>query len=199
MKKLLAMLAVALLASGALAQVDPDPDGMGVYFDTAGTMFCTSTAAPFEQITAYLLITNPSATSGGSGWEAWVTVEGGVVAPSWTLAAGLDVDPSDQGFQVGIGTGGLALPYGETVVVATYSAFVQVPDAVVNFYVEGVPGSTSFPSSPGYAAGNDAGDLRPLQVSSGTGMGLPVASVNGDCGVVANEDLTFSNVKALFR
>ncbi|HPF34120.1 MAG TPA: hypothetical protein P5571_02615 [Candidatus Krumholzibacteria bacterium] len=199
MKKLLAFMAVALLASGAMAQIDPDADGMGVYFDMGATEVCASTVAPFQQIVAYLCITNPSASAGVSGWEAYVTVTGGVVAGAWTLSAGLDVDPSAEGFQVGIGTGGLALPAAPSVVLATYSAFVQAAGGEVAFYCEGVPGSTSFDGTPGYAGGSDAGDLRACQVSSGTGLGLPVARVNGDCDIVANEDMTFSNVKALFR
>lgn len=199
MKKLLAMLAVALLASGAMAQIDPDADGMGIYFDTEGTIFEMNTAAPFEQITAYLLITRPSATDGVSGWEAYVTGAAGLTAGSWTLAGGLDVDASAEGFQVGIGTGPLALPYGDTVVLATLSGFVMTPTTPIALYVDGVPGSTTFPNSPGYAGGTDAGDLRACQVSSGTGAGMPVACINGACSVVANEDMTFSNVKALFR
>jgi len=198
MKSLLALTLVLAFAVTAFAQADPDPDGIGIYFDMGGAEVCTATAAPFESVSAYLLITNPSALLGVSGWEAYVTVAGNAVAPSWTLAGGLDVDPSDEGFQVGIGTGGLALPYAPTIVLATWTGFIQSPADVVTFYVEGVPGSTSFANSPGYAGGGDAGDLRPLQVSSGTGAGAPVAMING-CDVVANEDMTFSNVKALFR
>jgi hypothetical protein len=196
MKKLLAMLAIALLASSAMATVDPDPDGMGVYFDLDGDVVCTTTAAPFSNVVAYLLATNPS--TGISGWEANIDVLGAAVAPAWTLAAGLDVDMSAAGFQVGIGTGALALPAAPAVVLATWSGFVMAPTDVIEFFVSGVPGSSSFPDSPGYAAGDNAGDLREFQVSSGTGMNLPVAGIN-TCTVVANEDMTFTNVKSLYR
>ena len=196
MKKLLAMLAIALLASRAMATVDPDPAGMGVYFDLDGDVVCTTTAAPFSNVVAYLLATNPS--TGISGWEANIDVLGAAVAPAWTLAAGLDVDMSAAGFQVGIGTGALALPAAPAVVLATWSGFVMAPTDVIEFFVSGVPGSSSFPDSPGYAAGDNAGDLREFQVSSGTGMNLPVAGIN-TCTVVANEDMTFTNVKSLYR
>jgi len=198
MKSMLALLLVLLVAVSAFAQADPDPDGLGFYFDLGATEVCTTTAAPFASVTGYLIITNPSAELGVSGWEAYVTVAGSPVAPAWTLAAGLDVDSSAQGFQVGIGTGGLALPAAPAVVLATYTAFIMAPTDVVTFYVEGVPGSTSFDGTPGYAGGGSAGDLRPLQVSSGTGSGAPAAMING-CDVVANEDMTFSTVKSLFR
>jgi len=195
--KSLVVVLVCLLAGTAGARMDV----MDVSYHTDGMTFCGTTSAPFEQITAYLLIANPSRTSGVSGWEAWVTVEGGVVAPSWTLTAGLDVDPSDQGFQVGIGTGGLALPYGDTIILATYSAFVQNIGGEVHFYVEGVPGSTSFPTSPGYAAGNDAGDLQPLSISSGSGD-LPVFSFNDpECSdpPPTEFDITVSADNGLYR
>ncbi len=198
MKKLLAMLAIALLASSAMATVDPDPDGIGVYFDLDGDVVCTTTVAPFANVVAYLLATNPSA-GGISGWEGQIWTAGAApVAPAWTLSAGLDVDPSADGFQVGIGTGPLALPAAPAVVLATWSGFIMNSTDMVEFFVSGVAGSTSFPNSPGYAAGDDAGDLREFQVSSGTGMDMPVAGIN-TCVVVANEDMTFTNVKSLYR
>lgn len=198
MKSLLALLLAMALVVPALAQTDPDPDGMGLYFDAAGTEVCASTAAPFASVTLYLLITNPSADTGVSGWEGYISYTGSLVAPAWTLTAGLDVDSSANGFQVGIGTGTLALPYSSAVTLATFTAFVMAPTDQVAFFIDGVPGSTTFPNSPGYAGGADAGDLRACQVSSGTGAGAAVAMING-CDVVANEDMTFSNVKALFR
>ena len=198
MKKLLALLAITVVASGAMAQVDPDPDGIGVYFDTAGTVFEMNTVAPFESVTAYLLITNPTDPSGVSGWEAVVDVIGAAVAPSWTLAAGLDVDMSANGFQVGIGVNPLALPAGPAVVLATWTGFVMAPTDMVQFVVGPVPGSVSFADSPGYASGDDAGALFPLQVSSGYPYGAPCAMINGT-GVVANEDMNWSQVKNLFQ
>ena len=198
MKKLLAMLAIALLASSAMATVDPDPDGIGIYFDMDGDVVCTTTVAPFSNVVAYALATNPSATTGISGWEARMWTAGAApVAPAWTLAAGLDVDDSPDGFQVGIGTVA-PLPHGTTVLLATWSGFIMAPTDMVEFFVSGVAGSVSFPNSPGYAAGDNAGDLREFQVSSGAGLDLPVAGIN-TCTVVANDDMTFSNVKALYR
>ncbi len=198
MKKLLALLAVALLASNAMAQLDPDPDGIGMYFDMGGMVVEHATAAPFESVTAYLLLTNGSESSGVSGWEAVVDVVGAPVAPAWTLAAGLDVDPSDNGFQVGIGVAPAALPAAPAVVLASWTGFVMAPTDYVYFTVSNVPGSQSFPDSPGYAAGDDAGNLIPMQVSSGYPYGAPCAMINGT-GVVANEDMSWSQVKDLFQ
>ncbi len=200
MKLLLTTLVIALLATSASAILDPDPDGIGIYFDENADIVCTETMIPFEQVTAYLLATNISAASGISGWEAYIWTTGAApVAPSWTLAGGLDVDPTLEGFQVGIGTVA-ALPWAPAIVLATWSGFMMAPTDAMSFFVSGVPGSVSFPHSPGYAAGDNAGDLREFQVSSGTGLDLPAAMINSlICGVVANEDLTFSHVKSLYR
>jgi hypothetical protein len=200
MKKLTALtsILVLLLAGIAFAQVDADPDGLGVYFDTNGIETCFTTVAPFESVTGYLLLTNPSDSFGISGWEANIDVLGAAVAPAWTLAAGLDVDMSAAGFQVGIGTDALALPVAPAVVLATWVGFIMAPTDIVSFVISNVAGSSSFPSNPGYASGSNAGVLIPLQVSSGYPYGAPAAQINA-CDVVANEDMSFSNVKNLFR
>ncbi len=201
MKKLTALtsILVLLLAGIAFAQVDADPDGLGFYFDEAGTLTCHTTVAPFESVTGYLILTNLTDTFGVSGWEAQVAAMGAAVAPAWTLTAGLDVDPSADGFQVGIGTDALALPAAPAVVLASWTGFIMNAGTdVVSFIISNVPGSSSFPTSPGYASGSNAGVLIPLQVSSGYPYGAPAAQINA-CDVVANEDMSFSNVKNLFR
>ncbi len=197
MKTLKMMLALTLLLTGAAFAQDNDPDGIGVYFDMDGLVTCHATAAPFEQVNAYLLATNVSDATGISGWEAVVTVNGAPVAPAWTLAAGLDVDPSDTGFQVGIGVAPAALPSAPAVVLATWAGFIMAPTDIVDFTVSDVPGSVSFAGTPGYASGSDAGLLIPFQVSSGYPY-VACAQINA-CDVVANEDMSWSQVKDLFQ
>ncbi len=198
MKKLTALLTIfALLTAATAFAQDNDPDGIGVYFDLDGLVTCHYTAAPFEQVTAYLLATNVSDATGISGWEAVVSVGGAPVAPAWTLAAGLDVDPSDTGFQVGIGVAPAALPSAPAVVLATWAGFIMAPTDIVDFTVSDVPGSVSFAGTPGYASGSDAGLLIPFQVSSGYPY-VACAQINA-CDVVANEDMSWSQVKDLFQ
>ncbi len=99
MKKLNVLLSifVLLLAANAFAQLDPDLDGIGIYFDAEATLTCAYTSVPFESVTAYLCITNPTDATGVSGWEATIVSAGPAVAPAWTLASGLDVDASADG------------------------------------------------------------------------------------------------------
>lgn len=194
---MLLALSVLLLVGTAFADTDNDPDGMGVYFDTAATSICTVTATPFQLVTAYLIITNPSDPAGVSGWEANVMSTGAAVAPAWVLAAGLDVDGDPSKFQVGIGVAPMALPAAPAVVLATWQGYMMSPLDVQEFTITDVPGSVSFDGTPGYASGSDAGLLIPLQVSSGFPYTV-CAQINA-CTVVSNEDLSWGQVKGLFQ
>lgn len=55
----------------ALAQLDPDPDGIGVYFDPAATLVAAQ-AFVGETVPAYLILTLPSRSGGLALWEAHV-------------------------------------------------------------------------------------------------------------------------------
>lgn len=206
MKSLLVALTVLALSTVALAY--PGPDSMALYTDAdaAGVPnLSLDTTAPFEPITLYLCISNPS-LGGVSGWEGIAEYTGSLTAPSWTVTAGLDVDSNDtnsmQRFQVGIGLAPAALePNGNgNVVLATFTAFVLSATDVVNFFIRGIPESQTFmnPATPGYVGPTDAGQLARAVNLAGDPT-LPVFCINDDCGIVGNEDMTFSSVKSLFR
>ena len=190
------------LATVAFSQVDDEVDQIGLYFDTLGYEVCITTAAPFTPITAYLLITTPSDEFGASGFECEVTTEGPLTAAAWALNG---VQPlnvfSAPLFAVGLGEFELATPVMDNVILlATLSAYVLAPTDQVSFGVKNLDAGSFTPPSPGYAAGDNAGLLVPLQVSSGFPFGAAVAQINIDpCGVVANEDVSFGSVKALYR
>jgi hypothetical protein len=199
MKTLFVTLTMLALAVTAFAY--PGPDSMGMYLDADASGYPTltyQTAAPFESVTLHLVISNPS-LGAVSGWEARIETVGTPIAPAWALSAGLDVDADPNNFQVGIGESPLALtPNGNgNVLVASWTGFVSGTTDEIQFLVMGAPGSASFPDSPGYA-GSTAGELHTL-VSSTGGPTFPVFCINTDCAVVANEDMTFTNVKSLYR
>jgi len=210
MKKLLVALTVLALTTVAQAGV-PGSDAMALYLSSQAATpgidpsFTTTTSAPFEQVSLSLVIVDPS-LDGVSGWEGVVEFTGSLTAPSWALTAGLDVDSANdtnnhQRFQVGIGLAPLALTPNAAgnVVVATFSAFVLAPTDQVSFFIKGVPGSTTFnPDTPGYASPTNAG-IFAVSVNPTGDPELPVFAINHDPGIVANEDMTFSGVKALFR
>jgi hypothetical protein len=202
MKKLLVLLACAMLVSSlGFAGADPDEDSFGFFFDTDGTIYETSTAAPFTPISGFLVVSNPTSAS-ISGWECFMQIGGAPVAPSWSYAGGgLNVfDAVATGkFNVGVGTGPASLyPINGVVVLATYSCYVLAPTDVITFTVMPFPGSVTFTDAPGYVDGADVGTVIPCGVSTGYPYGNICAIINGT-GVVPNENVSWSGVKALFN
>lgn len=195
MKKLLVLTAAALLISGnAFAQLDPDPDGVGIYFDPCACGNCVT--LPEGMHYAWLVITHPTAPQGVHGWECAITTDGPIFvleyAPEglWVNAA------TPPNFAIGLAEP-LMNPYMFPTVVVMQLAFqlidVSVPAA---FYLEPV----QFPSIPGllvYADGADPSNLIEMRQSTG-GPGEPVAVINGDC-PVATQDETWGGVKNLYR
>jgi hypothetical protein len=202
MKKLLVTLAcLTLVSSFAFAGADPDMDSFGFFFDTDGTIVEMHTAAPFAAATGYLVVSNPT-SRGVSGWECKVDVLGPAVAKSWSYAGGgLNVyDAVATGlFNVGVGPGpGALVPINDVCVLATFSCYVMSPVDVITFTILPFPGSVTFSNTPGYVDADDVGIIYPCGVSSGFPYGEMSAIINGT-GVVANEDMTWGGVKALFE
>ncbi len=198
MKMILCVVLICLLAVSSSAQIHPDPDGLGLYFDPGGTAYETQTSVPFQQVTAYLLATNITDPMGISGWECAVITTGSVAAPSWTVSGGLNVTDGSAGlFQVGIGLFELALPSAPTVLLATWTGFIMAPFDIVEFLVTPFPGSVSFPDSAGYASGSDAGHLIPFDINGGCfGSGWTI--INMWCPLGA-EQQSWSEIKTIYR
>lgn len=200
MKKLLVLLTGLMLVSSlGMAQADPDENSMGVYFDTDATIYMTTTAAPFQSVTAYLVVANPT-SNGVSGWECKVTVVGPAVAAAWTTAAGTDYNADPELFTVGIGTGvNQILPVNNVVVLASWTGFIMAPVTdQVFFTVYPFPGSVTFDNVPGYVDGDDAGIIVNCGTSTGYPYGAACAAINAG-GIIANEDVTWSTVKSLYQ
>ncbi|MBT4292076.1 hypothetical protein HOD41_05240 [bacterium] len=199
MKKAILTLMLLSLATVAFSQVDDEVDQIGLYFDTLGYEVCITTAAPFTPITAYLLITTPSDEFGASGFECEVTTVGPLTASAWALngVQPLNVFAAPL-FAVGLGEFELATPVMDNVILlATLSAYVLAPTDQVSFGIKNLDAGSFNPPAPGYAAANNAGVLIPLGISGLDGI---VATINIDpCGVVANDDVSFGSVKALYR
>ncbi|MGD9548643.1 MAG: FlgD immunoglobulin-like domain containing protein [Candidatus Krumholzibacteriia bacterium] len=159
-----ALLVLTLGTCGALAQINPGPDVLGLYFDPEATI--TAQDVPlYTPFNLYLVVTNPTASLGISGWECRITntSTGGLYFLSSTLAAGTNF----------LGTWDYFVPIGRpnalrsrpAVLLATIQC-LMMDTSTVEFYLH----PCSRPSVPGamiYAADNDVGDFRILDWSSG--------------------------------
>ena len=199
MKKMLVLTAVIALAfSGiATAQIDPDPDGMSVYFDEDGVSFCMAVEpGTIAQGTAYFLLTNPSTTAVNVlGWAANLNfVINEPFAPvQWNLLDGLNAG-SGMDFIVGNGNSPLPIVDGVCVLASAAFAFFGAVDPYAIFEVNGSD-FVSYPEGVGYTATIGIG--TPGQPKLGAWG--PCAWVN-DCPLdpIANEDMSWSQVKSLY-
>lgn len=197
MKKLLSVVGlIILVASVAQAQIDPDHNGLGVYFDQQGLIRCQNGVTPGMK-SVYLIATNISQPGGIGGWECKVNNSNAMwMFLSATLAG---VGPINlftaPVFQVGLGVPMSPAPI---MVLTTIQYFVQDMNPA-NFTISAI----QYPSVPGvpavYADGADVGNLVPF-VSPQANWLLPVASANNpNCNIVGADPQTWGAVKGMFK
>jgi len=204
MSKVIVSLVIALFAVPALTQTDPGPDSIGIYFDQGGVGNC-ATRAPFTQVTAYLVATRISDSSGIAGWAARILFNPAEIPAgvSYTLLpSGWLPDPGPAYPDIVV-----SLPW-------CLPAAPAVPLLVVSFFYMGgqvmlgvgpaYPFSAS-PQGPGYAPCGAPGQLTALFPSGdvpwpGIPGGYVVAAVSptGGCPVPA-EPTSWGAVKALYE
>lgn len=194
MRKTIIVLMVMAIAGTALAQIDPDVNSIGVYFDQDATINCWS-VAPYVPISAYLCATNISESSGISGWECNVEVGplSNVLVLSWSLLGFAVNARTPPDFAVGLAS---PLPWAPSIVLLDIQMLALGP-LPIYFTLHPVYPSSFNPPSPGYAAGNDPGNLIPLGYSVGSED--VCAILNGDCYAIGNEEMSWGGVKALYR
>ena len=202
MKKLVVLLLVSLMAVSAFAGVDEDPDMLGCYFDLDANDNCITMgeSAPFF---AYFMITNATADNVfGVEFGYEVVVPAGMegmlfrlaeILPTSSLNVGVAADKLQGDYIVGMGTPIAGNGANVTVVTWQLMLLTVMP---VDIYVGPSNPESIFDGLPAYEIG---GTIASLGVSTGhPALGLPVASVNGDC-PVAIENASFGSVKSLFR
>lgn len=203
MKKLVVLLLASLVATSAFAQIDPDPDSMGIYFDLGATDNCWSTGASIPFF-AYLVLANPTAPEINAyelGMELVVPagMEGMVFRLASTIANGAvsGVDVGENDALGGDYIVGLAAPLPASDVLVLHSWQYMV---LAVFPVEMYIGASSAPSIDGVfpVVQNAQGSILYQTALSTGGPDFPVATVNTDC-VVGVEEASFGSVKSLFR
>ncbi|PID80658.1 hypothetical protein CSA17_02205 [bacterium DOLJORAL78_65_58] len=198
-KTAFALLLTLLIAGGAFAQLDPDADGIGIYFDPCACVNCLD--LPVGNNTGYVVITHPSSDAGVAGWEATITNEGPGVMSNWQLQGdATNTAVNSDEFIVNLGTP-LTNAYSyPAVIVAMFNLNVVSVEAPITFYIDGIEDHSILDyDGPAFVDGNDNTTVKPLQMIQGSAS-LPVALVNGNCaGIVARGSTTLDNMKALFR
>jgi len=197
MKKLLFVLAITALfvSTTAFAQLNWE-DNIGLYLDEAATTSC-GTAGASQFVPAFLTLTHLTSDS-VSGWEVKITASGGGMIFSVTPRGQFINAASIPGeYSIGLGTPLLAV--NGTVVIADVQVLITDDTTPTYGFLDHVYYDSMNNDLPAYVDGIDRNLVKRLVPALG-GLDQPQLIVNGDCGgVVADEDASFGNVKALFR
>jgi len=195
MKKLMLLVGMLLFVSNlASAQLDPDYNGLSVFFDAQTPVRCQM--VPTGLKTVYLVATNLSQVAGLSGWEGRVYCDN----PAWMfLSATVHgngpiniLTPPD--FMVGLYSPMESRPF---MLLVSLQFFVQ--NLAPTPFRVGQCSSPSTPGAPCYADGVDPGILVRF-VSPAADWSLPVAWANSpDCNIVQIQDETWGGVKGMFK
>jgi hypothetical protein len=196
-KLVLALFLLSAMAGVAQAQLDPDDDGIGVYFDPCACNNCITMDTGAQR--GYLVITHPTSPAGVRGWECKLWADGPIFITGVTLLGQTVNVGTPPEYMVGTAAP-LINPYiYPAVVIAIIDFFVADTTAPGRFFIDGIRFHSLPEKQPAYLDGSDTAIIKKLQQSTG-GAAFPVAVVNGNCeGVVAIEGETWGGVKALFR
>jgi len=189
------LLVIGLATNPASAQIDPGPNGLGVYFDQDATVVMAEIGAE-EYVTGYLIVTNPTEAGSMMWWQCAVCMDNGyplvmTVHGFNVLSGGMPFSPC-AGFAVSDGP-----PIGGITILAEMDFLLQEA-GIANITVvsleesEELLGGMFYSTSPGYQD-----PVFPFHPSSGS-ESLPVARINGEP-PVAEVDVTWGSVKALYR
>ena len=227
MKKLVVLLLASLVATSAFAVIDPDPDMLGIYFDTNADINGTITPAAGIPFDLYLIATNPTPAV-INAYEMNLVVEYPAGYTIFMLASdiannvisGIDVGSNDKdGGDYAVGLNDPGLTTSPATILHHWTYFQSGAMFPMNFYLR----ANSLPSIEGdLPVLQDADGSRLYQVGTSTGgPDIPVAIVNpveldpetgewpadpadwvfltDPTGPVAVESASFGSVKSLFR
>jgi hypothetical protein len=191
-----------LVAGPATAQIDPWPDGVGIYFDESGNDPCED--VPVGLVTTYLIVTKPTVLTGVSGWECRITYDGPISILAYTMR-GLCINVLEPPqFMVGMG---IPHPYSPAIVLMDLTIYVSDITLEGRIFVHPTFNPSMVVAGEGvpcYAAGDDPAHLIPLQIIMGfdnSGDERPVCYLNkehGSCNTIPTVTRTWGGVKALY-
>ena len=192
MKKLVVLLMVMVMATSALAIVDPDTNSMGFYFDTEANMPCDDTVTPYATVLVALTLVNPDFDE-LFGFEAGYHLEGPaqVLSVEFMNPQALNVG-TNQNMIVGFGSPTVTSPV--TTVALVSVLYLSSTNEAVDFMLHGTTPSSIDPAYPVFLLADGV-----LIVGGMSTVDGPNAQINGGCLVVATEAMSFDSVKSLYR
>ena len=196
MKTIFVIVVTVFMASCAFAVIDPGENSVGLYFDENANIYCQGDIGPFETVHMYLILANPTFDS-LYGWECGVEMVGNAVFLGFQFHPGYMGWPPDSFNNMIVGYGS---PYPTTEATPLVRLSFLYTDSLfepVTFFVHGTTPSSIDPEFPTLLTWVDNEPLlirANLSVEEG-----PAAQINGDCMVVATENLSFDSVKSLYR
>ncbi len=208
MIKTCTILAVLCLITGSsvIAQIDPDPNGLGIYLDEDATRICIAGILSPASITGYLIATNPT-SDGISGWECRMEYSGNsIYDEGWVLARGSNsavepdflVDFSDDPIEVD----------GTIIILATRSIVFFSPEfTFAEFWLSPREFGNVALNGLGYYDGEGTPipcvmpynwDGRAAAFANPVDSWILYLCQHGGLEVIQNETLTWGRVKALY-
>jgi len=195
MKKLILMLMASLLvASTAFAVVDQDPNMLGIYFDGEADVTCVNGLNPYEQVTAFVCLTNPD-FSELFGFEFGYDIVGSALVLDTAFSNPEALDVGANGNHI-VGFGSPSPTAMVTPLAALTILYSDTTMAPVSFNITGTNPSSNDLGLPTMLL--DGGVLMTTGYS--TIDGVSAAVINGVCeDVVATDEVTFDSIKSLYR
>ncbi len=186
-------MALFLLAVPALSQIDPDPDGVGIYADIDGLVNSVSLEVG-EPLEVYLLLTRPSAEEPGlKGWQCGIEVPDNVSIWGWSIPGTFMNAGSPPSFAVGRGSD--PTPLDSDVILLMTFILVPLNNSEAVFSINDGGWITPYPGLPLYAT--DPGSIFQYAMHPyPDGAGEKSFVVNGS---VPNDPHTWGEVKALYN
>ncbi len=191
MKSFLIILITLLATTCAFAIVDPDPNSMGLYFDEGADVYCVDGIAFADQVTVYLILTNPTFDL-LYGWEGGIDVVGEAVVLSRNFYHMVCFPGDLDSMHVGFGSPSPTEP--ATPLLALQVLYMVQDLGPVDFFLHGAFPSSIDPEYPSLLLADGVLIMAGLSVDEG-----PTAQINGGCTVVSTERISFDRFKSLHR
>jgi len=199
------LLVLLILAAASVPQasavIDPDPDGIGVYFDLAADQ--NQTGAPASvPVFAYVILTNPTGDEiQGFEFAYHISVPPGMEALLFRLQMGWPPEvPLDLTLPIYdtfsdeiVAVTSTPIPASSAVILLTWQFLLLAP-METNFFLGPTSGE---PPSNGRLTYVSETEPVAMNLSTG-GPDVPVATINGDAAVPISSS-TFGSLKTLYR